>query len=73
LKNKPEGLEENQRKLIIRMFNKKDNKVKKSASKTDKRSKKDKQMDQQPQSSNDCEEESTQEELDYLETQARRR
>jgi hypothetical protein len=54
------------------MFNKKD-KVKKSASKTDKRSKKEKKMDQQPQSSNDCEEVSTQEELDYFETQARRR
>ncbi len=51
------------------MFNKKD-KVKKSAVKPDKKSKRGKKMDQQLQSSNDHEEESTQEELDYLETQA---
>ena len=52
------------------MFNKKD-KVKKSAVKPDKKSKRGKKMDQQLQSSNDHEEESTQEELDYLEIQAR--
>ena len=51
------------------MFNKKD-KVKKSAVKPDKKSKRGKKMEQQLQSSNDHEEESTQEELDYLETQA---
>ena len=53
------------------MFNNKKNKVKKSAVKTDRKSKRGKKIDQQLQSSNDHEEEATQEELAYLETQAR--